>query len=96
MWYIPGRMPSKPKLWMLADENERFKIFRYQDQKKPDLWVELRYNKVAERWTHVRCAFTEEDSGWHRWEAPIRNHAVAKRRSFLYLLDSAFESVPGA
>jgi hypothetical protein len=87
-------MPSKPKLWMLADEDERHKIFRYEHPEKPDLWVELRYSKVSGCWTHVRCAFTEGDGD--RWEVPIRNHAVAKRRGFEYLLDQAFEAVHAA
>jgi len=86
-------MPSKPKLWMLADEDERSKIFRYEHPEKPDLWVEVRYSKVTECWTAVRCAFSE---GWQRWDEPIRNHAVAKRRAFEFLLDAAFEEVHAA
>ena len=85
-------MPSKPKLWMLADESEQFKIFRYEDQKKPDLWVEIRYNKVTGYWTGVRTAWSTPEGSWQRLsEEPIRNHAVAKRRAFLFLLESAFE-----
>ena len=50
-------MPTKPKLWMLADEDERSTVFRYEHPEKPDLWVELKYNKVTGYWTGVRTAF---------------------------------------
>lgn len=81
-------MPSKPKLWFVADEDERFKVFRYEHPEKADLWVEIRYNKARQRWTRVRTAWTD----WRPLgQEPIRNHAVAKRQAFLFLLETAFE-----
>ena len=77
---------------MLADEDERFKIFRYEDQKKPDLWVELKYNKVTGYWTGVRTAWSTPEGSWQRLGSePIKNHAVAKSRAFLFLLERTFE-----
>ena len=80
MWYVTHtQMPSKPKLWMLADEDERSKIFRYEHPEKPDLWVEVRYSKVTECWTVPSCVIRgsfltlittevlERNRGFHRF-----------------------------
>jgi len=84
-------MPSKPKLWILADEDERIKIFRYEGPDDPDLWVEIQFDKTTEHWLRVRCTFNTPGK-WHRFEEPIKNHAVAKRKAFEYLLKRTFQA----
>jgi hypothetical protein len=49
-------------------------------------------SKVTQHWIAVRCAFTPSGQ-WHRFDESIKNHAVAKRKAFEFLLDQAFEAV---
>jgi hypothetical protein len=66
-------MPSKPKLWILADENERSKVYRFEDQEDPEIWMEIRFDKASEHHTHTRSNFNTPGK-WHRFEEPIRNY----------------------
>lgn len=84
---MPGK--PKPKLWRVADEDERYKVYRLEDDEDPDLWVEVQFDKVASIWKRCRCTFNTPGK-WHRLEGNIRNHAVAKRMSFWYLAERAF------
>jgi hypothetical protein len=46
-------MPSKPKRWFLGDEDELFKLHRYEapDGSGSGLWIDLRYVKATQLFT---------------------------------------------
>jgi len=48
-------MPLRAKRWFPADENERFKTFRYEHENDPDIWAENRFDKETEHYRCVRC-----------------------------------------
>jgi hypothetical protein len=78
-------MTSKPKLWILGDENEATKLYRYEDQENPEIWMEIQFDKGTEHFTLTRNNFNTPGK-WHRFEEPIRNYQIAKRKAFEYLM----------
>jgi hypothetical protein len=34
-------MPSRAKRWFVADETDREKIFRYENEETPEIWLEI-------------------------------------------------------
>jgi hypothetical protein len=58
-------MPSKPKRWFLGDEDELFKLHRYEapDGSGSGLWIDLRYVKATQLFTRIRSNALGEESG---------------------------------
>jgi hypothetical protein len=38
-------MASKPKLWILADENDQVRVYRFEDRENAEIWMEIRLDK---------------------------------------------------
>ena len=78
-------MPARPRLWFLADEDDRSKVFRFEDQEDAEIWIEIRFDKANEHHTHTPCNFNTPGK-WHKFEEPIRNYQIAKGKAFEYLM----------
>jgi hypothetical protein len=76
-------MPSRPKRWLLGDEDERFKLYHYEapDGSGSGLWIDMRYIKATQLFTRIRSNALGEGA-WMRFDPPQANFAVAKRRAF--------------
>jgi hypothetical protein len=83
-------MPSKPKLWMLAHEDERYKIYRYKSQEGLGIWAEIQFDKVTETHPRIRCNW--DDGRWCRLSDSVKHHAVAKPKAFEHLLKRTVET----
>jgi hypothetical protein len=88
-------MPSRAKRWFVADETDEVKIFHYEDEETPEIWLEIQLDKRTEHYTRVRCTYNTPGK-WHRLAEPIRNYQIAKRRAFEYLVKKAFEGAETA
>jgi hypothetical protein len=75
---------SKPKQWVLADQNEKFRVFRYEapEVAESGLWVEVRWSIKRELYTAFRSNAVDDGVSWVPLARPIRHHAVAKRQAF--------------
>jgi hypothetical protein len=51
----------------------------------PEIWMEIRFDKKSEHFTHTRCNCNTPGK-WHRFPEPIRNYQIAKRKAFEYLM----------
>jgi hypothetical protein len=77
-------MPSRAKRWFPADEDESHKIFRFEDEGDPEIWMEIWFDKASEHHIRCRCNFNTPGK-WHRFEEPLRDYQIAKRQAFEYL-----------
>ena len=57
---------SKPKQWVLSDQTEKFRVFRYEapEGSESALWVELRWSLKRELYTAFRCNAVGEGELW--------------------------------
>jgi hypothetical protein len=76
-------MPSKPKRWLLGDEDEKCKLYHYEapDGSGSGLWIDLRYVKATQVFNGIRSNAFENEK-WMLLRPPQTNYAVAKRRAF--------------
>jgi hypothetical protein len=77
-------MTHKPKQWVLADQNEKFRIFRYEAKEETEsaLWIDLRWSITRELYVAFRSNAFEDSEGWIPFARPVKHHAVAKRQAF--------------
>jgi hypothetical protein len=57
---------SKPKQWVLSDQTEKFRVFRYEapEGSESALWVELRWSLKRELYTAFRSNAVGEGELW--------------------------------
>jgi hypothetical protein len=77
-------MASKPKHWLLGDEDERFKLYHYEapDGSGSGLWIDLRWSIKRGLYVAFRSNAVDDGEFWIPFSRPIRHHAVAKRQAF--------------
>jgi hypothetical protein len=84
---------SKPKQWVLSDQTEKFRVFRYEapEGSESALWVELRWSLKREALYGLPLQCRRRRRVVDSVGRPIKHHAVAKRQAFEAI---AWASVP--
>jgi hypothetical protein len=84
-------MPARPKLWLLDDQDERFKVYHYEapEGSGSRLWIDLRGNMETKLFTRIRSNALGDGKTWIPLRPPQANYAVAKRRAFEFVARAA-------
>jgi hypothetical protein len=77
-------MTHKPKQWVLADQNDKFRLYHYEPREESEsaLWVDLRYSIERQLYVAFRSNAFEDSAAWIPFARPVKHHAVAKRQAF--------------
>jgi hypothetical protein len=77
-------MPSKPKQWFLADEDEKFRLYHYEAVKGRTATCASTCDGrlAASSSCSIRSNAIDDGERWLRFDPPQANYAVAKRRAF--------------
>jgi hypothetical protein len=88
-------MAPKPKQWFLADEDEKFRVWRYEagDGSNSGLWIDLRWSINRKLFVSLRSNAIDDGARWLRFDPPQANHAVAKRRAFEMIAQASVTNV---
>lgn len=88
-------MPARPKLWLLDNQDERFKVYHYEAPggSGSGLWIDLRWSLNRKLFVSLRSNAIDDGTRWLRFDPPQANHAVAKRRAFEMIAQASVPNV---